>query len=136
MNNFERGERLIKDAYSYAREAEKSFAEQQWNRVIRRAQEAVELYLKGIMKILNIEFPKIHDVGRVFVEEVRKKKIKMGEKIARKIAWASSALAEMRAPAFYREKEYHEEEAGEAIENMHFVEKVIKKLLKELKNEK
>ena len=134
VNNFERGERLLKDARDYEKEAEEAFKRGQWNRTIRRAQEAVELYLKGTMKIMNIEVPKIHDVGRLFVKEIKEKGIPLDEEIADGIIWISSSLSERRAPAFYREEEYGEDEAKEALEGLRFISKVIEKVSEIMKN--
>ena len=36
--------------------------------VIREAQEIVELLLKGMLIIAGIEFPKLHDVGKILIE--------------------------------------------------------------------
>lgn len=136
MTNFERAKKLINDARTYKEEAEQAFESKEWNRTIRRAQESVELYLKGIMKMMNIEVPKIHDVSKIFVIEIEKKGKKLRRETAEKIIRTSSALSEKRAPAFYREEEYTEDDAKESIEAMRFIAEFIEKLLKEFPNER
>lgn len=133
MLNYEVGEKLIRDAEIYRREALTYFKKGDWNKVIRRSQESFELYLKGIMKIIGIEVPKIHDIGKIFVESLKNRGLSVKDEIALKIMSYSSFLAERRAPAFYREEEYDEEEAKEAIEIMKFISKFVKKILKEIK---
>lgn len=135
MTNVERAKILINDAREYKAEAENAFKENKWNRSIRRAQETVELYLKGIMKLINIEFPKVHDIGKFLVKELEKKGKKLPEEVANRIIEISSMLAEKRAPAFYREEEYSREDAREAIEGMRFVSQIAEKLLTELSHE-
>lgn len=135
MTNYERGKKLIKDAEEYKKDAIKYFKKEDWNKVIRRAQESFELYLKGVMKIIGIEVPKIHDVGRVFVEGLKKRNISVSEDTTEKIIYFSSLLSEKRAPAFYREEEYRKEDAEEAIEILKFISNFIKKLLKEINHE-
>jgi len=131
MTNYDRAKVLIEDAHIYRKDAENAFKEGGWNRTIRRAQEAVELYLKGILKLMNVEFPKVHDVGRFFIAELEKKGKKLPKETSDKIVEISSMLAEKRAPAFYREEEYSEEDARQAIEGMRFIFQITEKLLKE-----
>ena len=85
MKNFESGDRLIKDAEIYYKEMKMAFEEKRWNIVIRRAQEVVELSLKGILKIGCIDYPKIHNVAPLFVKFVKEKELEVDEKILEKI---------------------------------------------------
>jgi HEPN domain-containing protein len=134
MKNFESGERLIEDAEIYYKEMKRAFEEKRWNIVIRRAQEVVELSLKGILKIGCVDYPKVHDVAPLFVKFVKEKKLKFDEKILEKIQNISQKLAKERAPAFYGEKIYNEEEAKEAFEGakeiLEFVKNLKVKLVK------
>ncbi len=41
---------------------------------VRRAQEGVELALKGALKLLGVDYPKVHDVAPVFSEQVQRKR--------------------------------------------------------------
>ena len=138
MKNFESGNRLIEDAEIYYNEMEMVFKKGRWNIVVRRAQEVVELSLKGILKIACIDYPKIHDVAPLFVKFIKEKKLEVDEKMLEKILNISEKLAKERAPAFYGEKIYNEEEAKEAIEGakevLDFVKNLKIKLMKKEMN--
>jgi HEPN domain-containing protein len=45
------------------------FAEQSWADVVRESQEVVELALKGLLRAVGIEPPRIHDVSDVLMAE-------------------------------------------------------------------
>ena len=71
MSSREEGEKLLREAERILqREAEGALSEADFNIAVRRAQEAVELCLKGALKMLGVEYPKIHDVGSLFSEQV------------------------------------------------------------------
>lgn len=44
------------------------YAEQSWADVVRESQEVVELALKGILRLSQIETPRIHDVSEALLE--------------------------------------------------------------------
>lgn len=98
--------------------------------VVRRAQEVVELLLKGALKTLGIEYPKIHDVGRIFEQTIRNKMKTFDEEVIKRISRISSRLAEDRGPSFYGEKIFKREEAEEAYEDAKFVFNEVTRLLK------
>lgn len=127
MNNFEVGKKLLSEAEEYREELQHAFSKRLWNVVIRRAQEIVELSLKGLLKMMNVEYPKAHDVGEVFQTVCKKKKIAVDDKLLMEIKEISSRLAKKRAPAFYMEKTYSKTEAEEALSDG---EKVIQLALK------
>lgn len=66
MTNIESGSKLLKEAGIYRKEMEENFEAGEWNISIRKAQEVVELSLKGLLKIMEIEYPKVQDLGRFF----------------------------------------------------------------------
>ena len=70
MDNGERGRRLMAMATEYLQDMEASYARKSWNAVVRRAQEVVELSLKGVLSYLGVDFPKVHDPAAVFVATV------------------------------------------------------------------
>ena len=111
MTNHDSGENLLKDAEVYYEEMQRMFEKEKWNIVVRRAQEVVELSLKGILKIMGIDFPKVHNVAPLFVNLLREKGIELGKKVYERILSISLLLAKDRAPAFYGEKVYSREEA-------------------------
>ena len=132
MNNREKGKALILRAERVIkRDLEGAVEDGDFNMVVRRAQEAVELVLKGALTILGIEYPKIHDVGKVFADVVQRKVGTMDSEILEKIIHISTRLSEDRAPAFYGERSYGEEEAKEAHCDALFVLDKVKEMLKE-----
>jgi len=74
-----------------------------WNIVVRRAQEAVELSLKGLLKMMVVEYPKSHDVGGIFGRACVAKSLKITPEQLDEVKRISSNLAEARSPAFYME---------------------------------
>ncbi len=72
--NREQGEKLFKEAeWIFEKDLKNAIDEENYNIAVRRAQEVVELSLKGCLRILGIDYPKVHDVGFVFVREAGKK---------------------------------------------------------------
>lgn len=114
MTNFESGENLIADAEIYYEELLRMLEKGRWNIVVRRAQEVVELSLKGILKIMGIDFPKVHNVAPLFINLLHEKGIKLEKEVAEKILFISKLLAKDRAPAFYGEKIFLKEDAERA----------------------
>lgn len=101
-----------------------------YNMTVRRAQEVVELTLKGVLEILGVDYPKIHDVGPIFAEQVIRKSFPIQKDVLENIKEISFWLGESRAPSFYFEQEYTKEDAQKAFEDANFVYKKIKSVLK------
>jgi len=104
--------------------------------VIREAQEIVELSLKGMLRFVGIEPPKIHDVGGLLLEHKDKYPAHIAvhlEKIARISKW----LRKERELAFYGDidfiptEEYTLENAREAIDGAELVVDTTKNLITE-----
>lgn len=130
MNNLKSGRTLISNAQQIIeRDMQGAWRNGNYNMVIRRAQEAVELSLKGVLRILGIEYPKVHDVGRIFAEAVNKKLKDVSEAEIYKIVYISSHLAEDRSPSFYGEEEFGEEEAEEALHDAQFVFQKVSEMM-------
>ena len=85
MTNHDSGENLLKDAEVYYEEMHRMFEKEKWNIVVRRAQEIVELSLKGIFKIMGIDFPKVHNVAPLFVNLLQEKGIELGKEVYERI---------------------------------------------------
>lgn len=111
MNNFQLGDRLLGEAEEYYEEMLRAYERRSWNVVVRRAQEVVELSLKGLIKMMGIEYPREHDVGGVFEGVCREKGIEIEIETLDQIKRTSSRLARERVPAFYMEELYNEEQA-------------------------
>lgn len=135
MNNFEVGKKLLSEAEGCWEESQHAFSRGSWNVVIRRAQEVVELSLKGLLKMMGIEYPKAHDVGEVFQSACKEKKLVVDDKLLVEIKEISSRLAKKRSPAFYMEKSYNKTEAEEALLDCEKVVQLARKLFYTLKQE-
>jgi HEPN domain-containing protein len=137
MNNQEAAGLALKRAEVILSEAESLQAKGVWNLVIRRAQEAVELALKGALLWAGLEVPWVHDVG-VFLRQNRRR---FPDKFARQIprlASLSRALGVERERSFYGDEEsglppemlYDELDAVEALEKATFVLEACRRLMK------
>lgn len=130
MTNREAGERLVREAQRiFRRDLQAAWAEGDYNLVVRRAQEVVELSLKGALRILGVDFPKVHDVGSVFVEQMRRKGGMVSEEVLSEIERISAWLSEARAPAFYLERAYGEPDARRALSEAEFTLVEVKKAI-------
>ena len=68
------GKKLIRESERILRrDVPSALDEGDFNIVVRRAQEVVELALKGALKMLGVDFPKVHDVAPVFSQQIRQK---------------------------------------------------------------
>lgn len=130
MTNLERGKKLFRESEELLKEAKRAYQSSRYNIAVRRSQETVELALKGLLIILGIEYPKMHDVGTVFYEQTKAKGIRIEQKDLEKIKLISSQLAKEREASFYMEKDYIKEEAEETLEGAEFVFSQINDLLK------
>jgi len=111
MKNFETGEKLIDEAEDYYLDLLQAYKRKSWNTVMRRAQEVVELSLKGLLKMMGIEYPKIHDVGWLLEKIVLEKGVEAKKETIKEIKEISANLARERSPAFYMERTYNKLQA-------------------------
>ena len=122
MNNRKKGQDLILSAERLCeRDLEGALREGDFSMAVRRAQEVADLALKGGLAVLGVEYPKIHDVGTDFADDVRKKIGEANRGTLDRIARVSTHLCEERGPAFYGEKPYREGEARQAHRDAIFV---------------
>ena len=122
MKNTDLNGRLILEAQMIMEEARRAFDSGAWNLVVRRAQEVVELSLKGLLKLMGVESPKTHDVGDTFAKICTEKKIDIEGRELTEMQQISHQLAQDRAPVFYMEKEYTRKQANQALQS---AEKVL-----------
>jgi len=119
--NSEQGEKLLKEAeYIFEKDLKKAVEEKNYNLSVRRAQEVVELSLKGCLRIVSINFPKVHDAGYVFSKEVGKILV-FQESSLKEIERISKWLAEAIAPSFYGERDFTSEDSKRAYNDAAFV---------------
>ncbi len=130
MNNREKGEELIVRAEGIIeREIVGALEDEDFNMVVRRAQEAVELTLKGALTVLGVDYPKVHDVSRVFRDVVQRKAGGLNRDLLERIIRISARLSEDRTPSFYGDRSYGRAEAEEAYQGARFVYNTVKELL-------
>lgn len=103
--------------------------------VIREAQECVELALKGMLRSVGVEPPKIHDVGGLLLEHADKFPENISIHLER-LALISKKLRKERELAFYGDidfiptEEYTERDARQAIDDAGFVVDAASRLIK------
>jgi HEPN domain-containing protein len=135
--------RLIKIAEAYLRQAksrlkdaEEALKDGNNPYCLRLSQECVELSLKASLKLVGIEYPKIHDVSDVLIN-VKERFPEWFKKEIDKFCEISRILTSKREIAFYGSEEEYlspedvigEKEAKEALDNAMEVYKICKKLL-------
>ncbi len=102
--------------------------------VIRESQEIVELSLKGMLRFVGVEPPKIHDVGSLLLEHNNKFPKDISKQL-NKLADVSKRLRKERELAFYGDidfiptEEYTKEDAKEAIRDTRLIVETARKLL-------
>ena len=133
MKNFESGDQLLRDAEIYYEELHSMYEKERWNIVIRRAQEVVELSLKGVLKMMGIEYPKVHNIAPLFVKLFQEKGIKLEKDMVEKLLMTSEILAKERAPSFYGEKVYSKEDADNAKKGAKDILEWINKIKNDIK---
>ena len=117
MNNGDRGRNMMAMAGEYLQDMEASVGRMSWNAVVRRAQEVVELALKGVLSYLGVDYPKTHDPAAVFVATLASRGMELSDTEAADVTAVSSRLARKRAPAFYFEHVEDEAAAKKAAED-------------------
>ena len=114
MNNLDIGERLLSRAHEYYDEMLRAYGRRSWNVVMRRAQEVVELSLKGLLKMMGVEYPKSHDVGGLFGRVCIEMGLEVESEELEVLKDISCELTETRSPAFYEERIYDKQNADKA----------------------
>ncbi|MCL6610721.1 MAG: HEPN domain-containing protein [Peptococcaceae bacterium] len=126
MNNHTLAQSYLIKAAKRLRVLEVLMEEEAYSDVVREAQEAVELALKGILRQIGIEPPKQHDVGGLILE-YRDRLPPAVEKKAEKLARISKWLRKEREFAFYGDidfiptAEYSREDGERAVKDAVFV---------------
>jgi HEPN domain-containing protein len=118
--------------------AENALAKEEYPYVVRQSQEAVELALKGVLRLVGIEPPKWHDVGPILKEYSYRFPQWFSENIE-ELASISRELRHEREPAMYGDEEtstppyklYSRRDAEKALANAKKVLSLCEKLLTE-----
>ena len=114
MNTRETSLDLFHKAEGIRRELGHDFGMKDWNLVVRRAQEVVELALKAALRFSGIDFPKVHDVGKLFTDSAIQSRLSLTSPQGETLAQISSFLTSHRSAAFYVEEDYTEAQAMDA----------------------
>lgn len=123
------GRRLIREGERILRrDAHGALADRDFNMVVRRAQEAVELVLKGALKMLGADYPKTHDVASALSEQARRKLKAVDPSALNQIEEISLWLSQARAPSFYFERDYGAPDARKACKDARLVVKHVKQM--------
>lgn len=110
------------------------FKKNAFSDVIRESQEIVELSLKGMLRFVGVEPPKIHDVGGLLLEHEEKFPADIAKQL-KELADISKRLRKERELAFYGEidfiptEEYTKEDAEEVIKDALLAASTAKKLI-------
>jgi HEPN domain-containing protein len=117
VTNQERGNKLLASAMELEMELKRG----SWNLAVRRAQEVVELALKGLINLMGVEYPRTHDVSPVLAELLPQHLPDVPQTVVAEIQHISRTLTRKRAPAFYFEQDESETTAREAAASAHKV---------------
>lgn len=118
-------------------EAKESFVKSHYHRTVRKCQESVELTLKGLLRFLDVDYPKVHDVAPLVKEVLLEKELENIENLD-EIVKISGNLRITRELAFYGDEEgnipqeiFGKEEGEKAIKDwekvLSFVQDIYKK---------
>jgi HEPN domain-containing protein len=84
-----------------------------WNLAARRAQEVLELVIKGEM---GLEYPRTHDPAPVLVSAIRARGVEVEANSLEWLAALSAELEKIRGPAFYQEIVVTEAQGRHAVQ--------------------
>jgi len=136
MTNMANGEQLINEGQRvFRRDVTEAYRDGSYNICVRRAQEAVELMLKGFLQVLGVEYPKVHDVGAIFAERVMIVLPETESALVEQIRDISRRLTNDREPSFYFERLYSEADARKAQQDAQQVSEFVMVLLAQFKQE-
>jgi HEPN domain-containing protein len=124
----------VRRAESRLRALEVLVQEQSWADVVREAQEAVEITLKGLLRACRIEVPRIHDVSPVLLDNRERLPHEIDAKLD-EIVGVSRSLRRDRELAFYGSEDltpsefYKEADALTALAQARGLHQAVKKAL-------
>ncbi len=104
MKNTRMGEGYLGEARSKLQLAEVALENEMYPSAFRLSQEAVELSLKGALRIVGVEYPREHDVGLVLEMEADRFPVQFRKKLP-ELRETSEWLARHRGPALYGDEE-------------------------------
>lgn len=139
MTNLEMAKSYLKEGREILQEAESFRKRKVWHLAVRRSQESVEMALKGALRYVGIEVPKIHDVGVLLKQHKKKFPINFAKKIDH-LASVSRKMRKEREISLYGDEEtgtppdemYIEEDAKIALDEGTLILESCKELMGEI----
>ena len=131
MRNLDLAADHVRRAEARLRALDVLFEAESWADVVRESQEVVELALKGLLRAIGVEPPRIHDVADVLEAE----RVRLPEGLRPelpRLAAASRALRRDRELAFYGAEDltpsdfYRKADAAEARETARLVVRLVR----------
>ena len=100
MRNLDMARDYLRRALRCFSEAERALSEEDAPMAVRRSQEALEMGVKALLRLLGIEYPRSHDVSDVLLDNRERMPESVGS-VLEDLAQLVSELAAVRGPAFY-----------------------------------
>jgi HEPN domain-containing protein len=116
VTNAERADRLFAEADLVAAEMRRAIEAGGWNLAARRAQEVLELVIKGLLNEMGLEYPRTHDPAPLLVSAIRARAVEVEATFLEWLAALSAELEKIRGPAFYQEIVVNEAQARDAVQ--------------------
>ena len=128
MTSSRMGRSLIEEARGRLELVRIAFERRLWAATVREAQECVELFLKGALRLMAVEPARVHDVGEVLRREAHRFPTQFRSDIEH-LAAISTEMAGDRGIAFYGDERqgigpqdlFDEDDAVRAVRNLEFV---------------
>lgn len=139
MTSSRMGRQYIEEARGRMALVQVAFERGMWAATVREAQECVELFLKGALRLVAVEPARTHDVAAALRSEAARFPEWVRPSIDA-LAAISTKLAGDRGPAFYGDEQrelgpqelFHEDDARQAASDVELVFALCGRLLSEL----
>jgi HEPN domain-containing protein len=134
VNNFDTGETLLSRVCECYDDMLRSYERGSWGIVVVRAREVVIMSFKGLLKMMGVEYSKIHGLGAIFGIVCIKRGLKVKSKELDQLRHISSALTDGPDPSLDMEKTYSKEDADKAKADAEKVLNFARSFAKTLEN--
>jgi HEPN domain-containing protein len=139
LDNIEYAQALLLEAEARIDTASSQVKSRRYAYVVRQSQEAVELSLKAALRLVNVDFPKQHEVSDVLLQNVSKYPSWFSKEFPT-IARISRELYQKRIPSMYGEESngkgpselFSRDDAREASNNAGSVYRLVMKLYRSI----
>ena len=138
MTTSEMGRRYVEEARGRVELVRLAVERALWPTAVREAQESVELFLKGALRLVGVEPARTHDVAAPLRESAARFPSWFAAEVAR-LAAISTAMAGDRGPAFYGDERqelapqdlFGPADAARALDDLEFVASCCVRLSRE-----